>query len=439
MSIGGKLRTNTTIKPRLSNTLKNWLPILQSGANEIEEVLNDFAKENPYIEIQSNRTQSLQKPLKKTQSLKNPVTDKIESLAIAQENLHEMLIDQINPKIFPTQTSRKIAMCVIENINQDGFLDSDIAKLAQELSVSIEEFDRVRSRFSLLEPCGVGAKDAQEAFYFQLQESELEGEAYTLASKIIKDLANHATYKRNPHYQKVMRTIKLFKNPPASDFNAKIPEIIPDIFIFEHLKEDSLKPTYELEVRINDIYYPNIMIEGLPKDFKNTDGIEQKKAQDFLKTKLKEAKDLVDALDMRKATILKIALALRENQYNFFMGGEIHPMKLKDIAQDLGYAASTISRAIANKYLECDRGIFPIKSFFTAAIDGDTSNASIKDFILGLVKNENKKKPLSDVKILKSVEEKFGIKIVRRTITKYRQQLNIASSSERKKLYEMSL
>ena len=190
--------------------------------------------------------------------------------------------------------------------------------------------------------------------------------------------------------------------------------------------------TYELEVAINDAYYPKIVIEENLK-------LKDKQGAEFLRTKLKEAKDLVDALDMRKATILKIAIALRENQYDFFMGGEIRPMKLKDIAQDLGYAPSTISRAIANKYLECDRGIFPIKSFFTAAIDGDTSNASIKDFILNLVKNEDRKKPLSDLKILKIVEEKFELKMVRRTITKYRQQLNIASSSERKRLYEMSV
>lgn len=231
-----------------------------------------------------------------------------------------------------------------------------------------------------------------------------------------------------------MKTIKTFKNPPAIEFGARESEVIPDIFIFERTKSDSLKNTaYELEVSINDSYYPKILIEENIKSTKDKAGAE------FLKTKLKEAKDLVDALDMRKATILKIAIALRENQYDFFMGGEIRPMKLKDIAQDLGYAPSTISRAIANKYLECDRGIFPIKSFFTAAIDGDTSNASIKDFILNLVKNEDRKKPLSDLKILKMVEEKFELKMVRRTITKYRQQLDIASSNERKRLYEMSV
>ena len=453
MSIASKLRTNIAIKPRLSATLKNWLPILQSGAGEIEEVLSAFVEENPYVEIQSRRVQSLSK---KTSSLKNSVSDKIESLSINDEDLYEKLLDQITPSLFPTKTSQKIAQCVIENINEDGFLDCDIALLADEIKVSVEEFERVRKRFFMLEPCGIGAKDSREAFFFQLQESDLDDAQYELGVQIIQNLSNHSAYKKNPHYEKVMQTIKLFKNPPTGEFSAKIPEIIPDIFIFERLKEDSLNPTYELEVRINDAYYPNIIIEGLPKNLlkggtksaqeskKNLQDSQfeakvQKQAQDFTKAKIKEAKDLVDALDMRKATILKIALSLRENQYNFFMGGEITPMKLKDIAQDLGYAPSTISRAIANKYLECDRGIFPIKSFFTAAIDGDTSNAAIKDFILGLVKNEDKKKPLSDLKILKSVEEKFSIKMVRRTITKYRQQLNIASSSERKKLYEMSM
>ena len=111
-------------------------------------------------------------------------------------------------------------------------------------------------------------------------------------------------------------------------------------------------------------------------------------------------------------------------QYDFLTGGEMKPMKLKDIAQELGYAPSTISRAISNKYLECKRGIFPIKSFFTTAIEGDVSNASIKDFLSEIIKSENKKKPLSDIKILTMIEEHFGLKIVRRTITKYRKQLN---------------
>lgn len=445
VGIGGRLRTNIAIKPKLSATLKNWLPILQSGADSIEEVVQEFAQENPYVQIESQRTQNLphksSTPSSKISSQKSSITDKIESLSTSTQDFYESLLDQISPRLFPSQISQTIAHSIIENINDEGYLEGDITELAAEVGVSVEEFERVRARFVYLEPCGVGARDMQESLLFQLQESDLDNAAFELGLEIIQNLQNHAAHRSHPLYEEVMRTIKRFRNPPACDFGVKIPEVIPDIFIFEHIKEDSLQHTYELEVRVNDMYYPKIIIEHQELSNKNTKSQSeaQKQAQDFVKTKLKEAKDLVDALEMRKATILKIAIALRENQYDFFMGGEIRPMKLKDIAQDLGYAPSTISRAIANKYLECDRGIFPIKSFFTAAIDGETSNASIKDFILDLVKNENKKKPLSDVKILKSVEEKFGIKMVRRTITKYRQQLNIASSSERKKLYEMSV
>ncbi|MCX2717726.1 RNA polymerase factor sigma-54 [Helicobacter sp. MIT 21-1697] len=436
MSVGGKLRSNLNIKTRLSTTLKSWLPILQSGVMELEETLNAIVEENPYACVQSQMTQSLQsKNYKKSHLSSNTSNDRFESIHISQKSLYEVLEEQIDSTLFPTEISRTIAFKIVENLNEDGYLDTAVGEIAYELGLSEEDVERVRQRFAYLEPYGVGAKDVIESFLFQLSNTELEGESYDLAARVIRDLHNHSKYKNHPAYNEVMKTIKSFRNPPAIEFGAKEAEVIPDIFIFERVKTDTLKnTTYELEVSINDVYYPKIIIEEKIK------GVEaHKESAEFLKTKLKEAKDLVDALDMRKATILKIAIALRENQYDFFMGGEIRPMKLKDIAQDLGYAPSTISRAIANKYLECDRGIFPIKSFFTAAIDGDTSNASIKDFILNLVKNEDRKKPLSDLKILKSVEQKFDLKMVRRTITKYRQQLNIASSSERKKLYEISV
>ena len=200
---------------------------------------------------------------------------------------------------------------------------------------------------------------------------------------------------------------------------------IPDILVQE---EDG-----NITVRTNDECYPIIELNQLQVDSASKD------TQSYMKTKIKEAKDLIDALEMRKATIKKVGLMIVDYQYDFLTGGEMKPMKLKDIAQELGYAPSTISRAISNKYLECKRGIFPIKSFFTTAIEGDVSNASIKDFLSEIIKSENKKKPLSDIKILTMIEEHFGLKIVRRTITKYRKQLNIASSSERKKLYEMGM
>ena len=124
-----------------------------------------------------------------------------------------------------------------------------------------------------------------------------------------------------------------------------------------------------------------------------------------------------------------------EYQYDYFFGGDIKPMKLKDIAEDLGRNPSTISRAIQNKFLSSKHGIVPLKNFFAAAASQEVSNAAIKEFLLNLIKNENRAKPLSDEAILAKIEDEFNIKLVRRTITKYRKALNIASSSERKKLY----
>ncbi|MCE3040181.1 RNA polymerase factor sigma-54 [Helicobacter anatolicus] len=420
-----KLRQNLQIKGKLSATLKNWLPILQSNILEIEETINEYALENPYIHIQSSITQDFSSKLKKphpNSPIKNSIGDKIEALSIQTKGLYQILEEQIIPPLFPTEISQKIAMHIIDNINEEGYFDRDLLECAKEMQISPEEYEKIRQRFSFLEPKGIGSKDIKECFLFHLQDAEnISDEIYDLASKIIENLENHTKLNSHPLYNQALNLIKTFQTPPALAFIDSDPCVIPDILVLE---EDG-----EISVSLNDDYYPQVHI----------DIIKVKENNQYLKNKLRDARDLVDALDMRKQTLRKIGLMIVEYQYDFFMGGEIKPMKLKDLADEFGHSPSTISRAISNKYLECNRGTFPIKNFFTTAIDGDTSNASIKDFIHNLIKNENKQKPLSDLKILELIEEKFSIKMVRRTITKYRKQLNIGSSSERKKNYAISI
>lgn len=421
---GAKLRQNQTTKTKLSTTLKSWLPILQSSAIEMEETISEYAKENPYIGFQSSIVQDFSSKLKKpypNSPQKNSISDKIESMSIQEDSLYETLFAQILPPLFPTEISEAIARDIIDNIGEEGYFEADEEEQAKELGVELGQYQKIRARFAYLEPKGVGAKNVIESFLFQLEDyTEISDEIYDLCCEMINNLANHKDYKDKSGYIEAIKIIQSFKNPPALAFMHKENFIIPDILV--------LFDEGEIQVRLNDEFYPVVVIEK----------VHTQTADQYLKNKLKEARDLIDALDMRKQTIRKIGLMIVEYQYEFFMGGEIKPMRLKDIADEFGHAPSTISRAISNKYLECSRGIFPIKSFFTTAIDKDTSNASIKDFIAGIIKDENHKKPLSDLKILQSIEEKFQLKMVRRTITKYRKQLNIASSSERKKLYEMS-
>ncbi|MDE5603189.1 MAG: RNA polymerase factor sigma-54 [Helicobacter sp.] len=427
-----KLRTQASIalKAKLSSTLKSWLPILQSGMQDLEETLGEFAKENPYFDIKSKIAKDFSSCKKTNRDLPKGAraiqgqNDSIENFCIQEESLEESLLAQILPPLFPTQTSQNIALKIIENLNEEGYFEGDIKNIAKECHCSSEEIEKIRKRFAYLDPPGIGAKDLKESFYFQLDNMDIQSEIFELCSKILEDLEHHIHFKEENFYKEAMRVIQSFKNPPALDFYEKEAAIIPDILI--------LHESNNIQVQINEKYYPSIEI-NLHKE-KNT-----KTKEDFIKTKTKEARDLVDALEMRKATLYKIGLMIVEYQYEFFTGGEIKPMKLKDLAQEFGHAPSTISRAISNKFLECSRGIFPLKVFFATAIDEEIANVTIKDFVADLVKNENKQKPLSDTKILKLIEEKFKIKIVRRTITKYRAQLNIAGSSERKKLYKMSL
>jgi RNA polymerase sigma-54 factor len=420
-----KLRVaNTqTVKQKFSSTLRGWLPILQANLDSLPETLEPFAQENPFISITSGSEVPEKKFEKKSffqQLSKSSVSDTIEALTVDKKSLFETLYEQINPPLFPTEKSQKIAYEIIENINAEGYFEaSALYEIAKKFSLIPEEVEKIRQRFAYLEPLGIGAVDIKEAFLFQLQDLELEAALYETVEKLIVNFETIESLGKEPLFHEALAIIKRFRNPPAIDFLEEEKAVIPDIFIYDL--------DGAIEVKLNDDYYPEIVID--------TEGMDE--SHSFVAQKLKDAKDLIDALEMRKATLYKIGLMIVEYQYDFFFGKAIKPMKLKDLAGDLGRNPSTISRAIAGKYLSCSRGVIPLKQFFATALDEEISNSAIKDYMLELVKSENRIKPLSDIKLLEMIEKKFNIKMVRRTITKYRQQFNIASSSERKKLYTL--
>ena len=420
-----KLRVTSTqtTKQKFSSTLRGWLPILQANLDTLVETLEPFVQENPFISVKSGSEIPDKKFEKKpffSEISKHSVSETIEALTVDKKSLFQTLHEQINPPLFPTNKSQKIAYEIIEHINAEGYFESSaLQDVADALSISVEEVDKIRQRFAYLEPLGIGALDLKEAFLFQLQDLSLEDELYHLVETLILEFDTIESFNKEPRFHEALSIIKRFRNPPAIDFLEDEKEIIPDIFIYNS--------GGIIEVKLNDAYYPEVLID--------TEGLDENLS--FVSQKLKDAKDLIDALEMRKATLYKIGLMIVEYQYDFFFGKAIKPMKLKDLADDLGRNPSTISRAIAGKYLSCNRGVIPLKQFFATAIEEDISNSAIKEYMLSLVKNENKQKPLSDLKLLELIEKQFNVKMVRRTITKYRQQFNIASSSERKKLYTL--
>ncbi|WP_457744097.1 RNA polymerase factor sigma-54 [Sulfurimonas sp.] len=411
-------------KHKLSNTLRNWLPILHSSLSDLGEAMAPFVEANPVIEIASGYEEDFEKKIPKkiiSRAVSNSRTEQIEALTIIHKTLYEVLDEQIGAPLFPTPISQKLAYFVIENLDEFGYYEGDTEEFCQKNDISIDFFERTRLRFSYIEPVGIGAKSLAESFLFQLDNSEVSDDAYALAVEIINDMQNIHDYSSRDNFSEVMHVISRFKNPPNIEYQEESAQIIPDLMIY--FNDDN-----EIEVKLNDAYYPSIKIDA-------SYGVKH----EFVTQKIKEAKSLVDALDMRKATLYKVGLMIVEYQYEFFTGGRIMPLTLKTLADEFGHNPSTISRAIANKYIACDRGMLAMKEFFTTAIDEDVSNAAIKEFLIGLIKEESREKPLSDMKLLDLIQEKFKVKMVRRTIAKYRKQLNIAGSSERKKLYKLGI
>jgi len=415
-----KQKLSQAPKNKLSQTLRSWLPILQANIEDLKESLSEMTKDNPFVSVEQSKAY-LYKGRKNyfNELSKNSISDTLEATSIAKTSVYENLSEQINTSstLFPTQKSQDIALKILECLNSEGYFEYD-AELFKDYSN--DEIERVRKRFKFLEPVGVGARDLKEAYLFALSNLDLSDELFEYCSYLINDLSNLQSYAKDSLYKEALAVIKRISMPPFLPFFEDSQQIVPDIFIY---KEDG-----EIKIKINDEYYPEITLQ--------TDDMND----EFLNAYIKEAKNLIDALEMRKATLLKVGLMIIEHQYDFFTGKEIKPMKLSDLAQDLERNASTVSRAITNKYLSYEGKLVPLKFFFSTALDeeGETSNISIKDFIQELIKSEDKKKPFSDEKLLSLASKKFSsINIGRRTIAKYRIQLGIASSTDRKKIYEL--
>lgn len=403
-------------KGRLNQTLRSWLPLLQISSAELRERINELLDDNPFATCEQKMPEDF-----------NSYKDYSDA-RIYEPSLYESLFAQINAPLFKKGKEQDIANAIIECVSDEGYFEYDEKILSP---FSLDEIENVRLKFRYLEPVGVGAKDYKQSFLWQLDElceneistndENFNLDAYALARQIILDFENLSKYTKSSGYDGAIALIRRLKNPPAMDFMSADNAIAPDLFV--SVQDGAIN------IQISDDFYPQITID--------TEGLDEK--MDFVATYVRQAKDLIDALEMRKSTLYKIGLMIIEYQYEYFFGGAIRPMRLKDIASDLGRNPSTISRAIANKYLLGPRGTVALKSFFATEAGADEiSNAALREFIKELIKNEDHKKPLSDEAILGKIKERFGVELVRRTITKYRKILNIAGSSERKRLYDVS-
>ena len=359
------------------------------------------------------------------------------------ETLQSHLEWQVN--LLPlSETDYQIAVALIDGINADGYLEETLediqASLDPELGVELDEIEMVLHRIQQLEPVGVGARNLSECLHLQLCQLPDDTPMLEQAKRVVRDYLEllgsrdfaqlmRRTRLKEDQLRQVIELIQSLNPRPGGEIASGDAEyVIPDVIVRRDHNSWIVELNQEAapRVRVNTHYASLVKRADSSED--NT----------YLRNHLQEARWFIKSLQSRNETLLKVATQIVEHQRGFLEHGEVamKPLVLADIAEAVGMHESTISRVTTQKYMHTPRGIYELKYFFSSHVSGDSgevSSTAIRALIKKLVAEENPKKPLSDSKIAGLLEEQ-GIQVARRTIAKYRESLNIASSSERKKL-----
>ncbi|MCK5426979.1 MAG: RNA polymerase factor sigma-54, partial [Thermodesulfovibrionia bacterium] len=338
-----------------------------------------------------------------------------------------------------SESLRKTAEIIIGNLNEYGYLQAspeEIATIAQTDTQGVEE---ALSFIQNFDPPGVGAKNLQECLLLQTKPLNLEN---TLVETILTDGFKELEKKQ---YKKlaikfkvpvdeILTAVKIIEGlepRPGRNYSSdEVIYIIPDVYIVEDSEGKFI-------IVLNDDGIPRLKLSNYYRKLlakKNSLNQEEKQ---FLEEKLRSAVWLLKSLDQRNKTIYRVTESILKFQEGFFRKGikELKPLNLKDIATDLGMHESTISRVTSSKYMQCPEGLLDFKFFFSNAFhstDGDVSSSLIKNTIKQLISNEDPQHPLSDKDLVEKLSD-LKVKIARRTIAKYREELKISSHSKRRK------
>jgi len=447
-------------------------PVLEEGRDEDEEGFeeqdqeDDFSSNDDEFSLEDYLPDDEDTPSYRLNTTNYSTDDKKTEVPYSVgTSFHEHLEQQLGLRIL-TDKQRILAEYLIGNIDEDGYLRRDIEAIvndiafAQNIITNDAELLEILDIIHDFDPPGVGARDLQESLSLQLEYKiktsvhEVENIIYRLAHKIIK---NHFGEFIKKHYEKIVQKLNLSDddlrdavdiilklNPkPGSSYsnplNRNSQHITPD-FIIESIDGElilSLNSKNVPDLKVSKTYAN--MLESYQHNKANNTR-QQKEAISFVKQKLDSAKWFIDAIKQRQNTLMHTMDAIIQYQQMYFNEGDetkLRPMILKDIAEKTNLDISTISRVVNSKYIQTHFGIFALKYFFSEGMQTDSgeevSTREIKQILQECIDNESKKRPLTDEKLAEILQEK-GYQIARRTVAKYREQLNIPVARMRKEL-----
>ncbi len=372
-----------------------------------------------------------------------------------KESFHQSLISQLGYSLMEPR-EKNIARFIIGSLDDDGYLRRDLDSLSDDISFRLgintteRELEQILLKIQEFEPVGVGARDLQECLLLQIRANSKTPEQ-KLAEKI---LADHFAEFTKKHYQKIMSKLSIDEdqlkdaideivrlNPRPGgqvddSYNEQSQQVIPD-FVLE-FKDGELimtMPRFSVpELKVNK-RYADLLLSSSKSGTKSG-----KEAVTFVKQKLDSAKWFIEAIKQRHNTLQNTMNAIIEFQHEYFIDGDetkLKPMVLKNIAEKTKLDISTISRVVNCKYIQTHFGIYPLKYFFSEGLmtenGEEVSTREIKNILAESIDQEDKKRPLTDEELVSVLVDK-GYKVARRTVAKYREQLNIPIARLRKEL-----
>lgn len=353
------------------------------------------------------------------------------------ESLYEHLIQQAR-ETFEKPDEFAMAELLIGYFDENGFFTNSLYEVGQLNDFSQSSLEKVLKEIQKFDPVGVGATSLQNSLMLQLIRMR---KADTLAYRIVRDHYDDLLHNRIPEIKKKQRctlaeikdaiyeTIARLDFHPGKEYaKTVVQHIVPDV----SLKEEG----DELRVQVNDDFVPTLRLNRrylrMVED-PNT----PKETKEYIKNKLMSAKWMLKNLDQRNDTIFRLVTYLAKVHRAYFLHpeGKLQPLTMKEVAEELGVHESTVARAVSQKYMDSPRGLIPLRSLFTNAYRTDMgeeiSSNTVKDALRNLIDEENKQRPLSDEKLSQLLERR-GIHCARRTVAKYRSQLMIGNTSQRR-------
>lgn len=433
---------------KLSPQMIQSMEILQMGAAELQEYVDELLLENPVLEREESHPQEEAGSMllgrlewlashsrRERGAPAGDIRDAADAVADRKgESLYDYLRAQVPWKYLSPVMCRGIE-CVLTGLNDNGWLEETTEELAERCGVSCEVISGAEVIVQNLEPAGVGARTLAQCLKLQLLRRGEDGLALTIVKNHLEDMAKHhynqiarATGASRAEIQEACRLIRSLDPRPGGAFAVREDPgyITPDLLVTEE--------SGELVVLLADRGGPELKVSSYYRDLLHSSGEEQ--VRSYLADKLRQADWVVKNIEQRRSTVLRCARCIVDRQEDFFRGlrSAPRPMTLTDVAADTGVHESTVSRAVKDKYLQCVRGVFPLSVFFSRALPSgqeDRSAEQAKAALRELIDGEDKRAPLSDQKLCDALA-KQDLVLSRRTVAKYRDEMGIPSAPGRK-------